>query len=93
MIVSMSNDLERQIRKAVNKTVERGMKEVGDSLVRDLNNLGMTNRGKSTAKFDPLVRQVLTKHGLKFDASDVTAYAQALSEGRKIEAVVKAPRL
>lgn len=69
---------------ALQKLVQPALNDIAESYERDFAELSREYSGKSINEIKPAVKHVFAKHGGKIDDSELTEYAQCISDGIEI---------
>lgn len=70
--------------KELQKLIQPTLNDVAKSYERDFAELLREYRGKSIDEIKPAVKRIFAKHGGKIDDSELTEYAQHISNGTEI---------
>lgn len=88
-----SGQFERELKKAVEKTANEGMKKVGVSLQRALDGVYRTHQGKPPSEIEAALVSALRRADFTPDAGQIKSWAKAISDGTRVKVDVQRVRL
>ena len=81
----MANDFGKELKKEMQKMVKKEMPKIARNAEETLNSVAKTHRGKPVSQVKPALRRKLQSEGWKFTDSELTSYAEAISEERSFK--------
>jgi hypothetical protein len=88
-----NDEFNRALRDGMQRVAETGLNKIGSDLQQALDEVKATHGGKPVEEVAPALRSALEAHDMDLPDEHFNAYAESISEGRRVVIEVKKPNL